>query len=382
MPVLENQTKKQSYSAVLIHPGISGGRCSGILYLSREGVFFQSEEINHSLNLRDLNIRAGGAGNRFIFFTDKNHQEITVYTSDKQVLKDPVITTNPNFQKDIVSAKKLLNKLLLGSLTLVAIIVAIIGGLYLVKDRMVEGLAKQVPVSWEKEAGDKLFTALSLQYKIIKNDSLKKEFLTVAAPLFKQVEKEGYKIDLYFVDDPTINAFALPGGKVVVQTGLIKNAKSWEEVMGVLGHELAHVTRRHHIRSVINNIGIFTILAATLGDVSALAGTFANLGGDLASLANSRSFENEADESGLDMLISAKMNPQGLISFFETLKKEQQTELNKKVEEKVDLSFLSTHPNTQDRIEHLKQKIKNIHQTYIPLPANFNAFKEALLNVN
>ncbi|MBL0078159.1 MAG: M48 family metallopeptidase [Bacteroidetes bacterium] len=116
---------------------------------------------------------------------------------------------------------------------------------------MVSSLPNQVPIEWEKKAGDKLFTTMSLQYKFIQNDSLKKVFLKISDPLFKQVEKDGYKIDLYFVKDPTINAFALPGGKVIIQTGLIENAKSWEEVMGVLGHELAHVTKRHHIRSMI-----------------------------------------------------------------------------------------------------------------------------------
>ncbi|MBK7139150.1 MAG: M48 family metalloprotease [Bacteroidetes bacterium] len=47
-----------------------------------------------------------------------------------------------------------------------------------------------------------------------------------------------------------------------------------EEVMGVLGHELAHVTKRHHIRSMINSIGLFAILSAFMGDISSLAGTF------------------------------------------------------------------------------------------------------------
>ncbi|UKJ07989.1 M48 family metallopeptidase [Solitalea lacus] len=378
MLIQENQIKPQIYQAILIHPNISGGRCSGNLFLTASGVFFDSEAINYSISLMNLIINAGGAGNRFVFFRDKDHDNISIYTSDKSVLKNEVIVANRNLNEQVSYAKKMLNKLMLGTLALLGAVVLLIGALYLLKDKMVEGLASQVPVEWEKAAGDKLFTALSLQYNIIQNDSLEKEFVKVAGPLFKQVESQGYKVDLYFVKDPTINAFALPGGKVVVQTGLIENAKSWEEVMGVLGHELAHVTRRHHIRSVINNIGVFTILAATLGDVSALAGTFANIGGDLASLSNSRAFEHEADETGLDYLVAAKINPQGLISFFETLKKEHETKLNKKVEETIDLSFLSTHPSTQDRIDNLKERIKKINLRFSPLPGNFNSFKAVL----
>ena len=101
----------------------------------------------------------------------------------------------------------------------------------------------------------------------------------------------------------------------------------------------------------------------------------------MASLSNSRSFENEADETGWDYLVNAKMNPKGLISFFETLKKEHETEVESTVKESIDLSFLSTHPDTQNRIDHLKQKEKKLNQKFTPLPNNFNDFKAALLKI-
>jgi beta-barrel assembly-enhancing protease len=371
----------QTYQAILIHPKISGGRCSGNLQINSGGVFFKSEEFEYVIPFKNLAINAGGAGNRFLFFKDKSQDVISIYTSDKSVLKNTFISSNPLFSKEIGQAKKATYKLVIASLVVIGFVVLFLGGLYLLKDKMVKGLASQVPIEWEQKAGDKLFSTMSLQYDFIKNDSLKKEFLKVGAPLFKQLEKKGYKIDLYFVKDASINAFALPGGKVIVQTGLIENAKSWEEVMGVLGHELAHVSQRHHIRGVINNIGIYAILSATVGDISALAGTFANIGGDLASLSNSRYFENEADETGWDYLVKAKINPDGLISFFETLKKENQTEIESTVKESVDLSFLSTHPDTQNRIDHLKKKRKNLTQKFEPLPNNFNNFKVAILKI-
>ncbi len=371
----------QNYPAILIHPKISAGRCSGNLHLNSVGVIFKSEEMNYEISYRDLSIYAGGAGNRFVFFKDKGQEDISFYTAEKSVLKNVFIHSNPNFSRDISHSKKKLNKLLVGSLVVMAFILLLIGGLYLSKDRMVKELASQVPIEWEKKVGDKLFSTMFLQYDFIKNDSLKKEFLTVASPLLHQVEKQGYKIELYFVKDPTINAFALPGGKVVVQTGLIENAKSWEEVMGVLGHELAHVTQRHHVRGIIDNIGIFTILSATIGDMSALAGTFANMGADLASLSNSRSFENEADKTGWDYLVNARIKPSGLITFFQTIKKVNETELESTVKESIDLSFLSTHPDMQNRIHNLKQKEKKLNQEFTPLPNNFNAFKAAILKI-
>lgn len=370
-----------TYQAILIHPDVFGGRISGNLQIKTNGVFFESSSINYHIEFANLSISVGGASNRFIFFSDSTINSISVYTSDKSILKNTILVSNNKFKQEIKKSKSTLNTPLKGIIVFLIIITLFITSLYLLKDKMVEGIANQVPISWEKKAGDKLFSTLSLQYHFIKNDSLKKEFIKVAKPLFCQIEKEGYKIDLHFVKDPTINAFALPGGKVIIQTGLIKNAKSWEEVMGVLSHELSHVTKRHHIRGIINNLGVFAILSATVGDVSAIAGTFINMGGELASLSNSRDFEIEADEKGMKYLINAKINPAGLISFFETLEKEEKTILDSTSVKNIDLSFLSTHPDTKSRIKKLKKQQKEDKTQHTVLPNTFNAFKTKLLNL-
>ena len=370
----------KTYESVIIHPQVNGGRCSGSLTIKNEEVSFVSAEITITIAFSNLSINGGGAGNRFVFFKDKLNDEISIYTADITVFKNLNLLNSNYLLNDLKQSKSIVNKSLIVIGVGLLVILAFVGSLFFLKDKMIESVANQVPQSWEKSAGDKLFNTLSLQYHFIKNDSLKREFLKVGAPLFKQLESQGYKIELYFVNDPTINAFALPGGKVIIQTGLIQNAKSWEEVMGVLGHELAHVSRRHHIRGIINNLGIIVILSAVIGDVNALAGTFANIGGELASLSNSRSFENEADETGLEYIEKAKINPSGMISFFETLKKKQTTSLDSTLSKTVYLSFLSTHPNTDDRIVNLKNKVKLMKtKEFINLPNNFNSFKEALL---
>ncbi len=371
----------KTYEGILIHPQLSGGRGSGIITVDSHSLHFKSDEISYSISFTELNITAGGAGNRYVFFKNETENEISIYTADRSVLKEAYLSDNPKFKNAIQQSSHKTNQWIYTLLIVIAVVISFIGVLYLSKDALVERLANQVPQEWENKAGDQLFNTLSLQYKFVKNDSLKKEFLKVAAPLLRQVEKDGRKIDLYFVNDPTINAFALPGGKVIVQTGLIENATSWEEVMGVLGHELAHITRRHHIRGVINNIGIYALLAASLGDISAIAGTVINLGGQMATLSNSRSFENEADQTGWDFLVQAKINPKGLISFFEILKQNNETELKSKIEDKIDLSFLSTHPDTQERIDVLKQKLQKSKLSFEPLPNTFENFKQKMIAV-
>ena len=370
-----------TYDAILIHPTANGGRISGLIHFKSNGIYFESQSINYHIGFTNLSISTGGASNRFIFFKDNSQNEISIYTSQKNILKDSFLTSNNRFKEQIKKSKNDLRKTLKSTLLIFTLFITLLGSLYILKDKMVENIAAQIPISWEQKVGDKLFTTMSLQYDFIKNDSLKKEFLQVAKPLFEQIEKEGYKVDLYFVKDSSINAFALPGGKVIIQTGLIENANSWEEVIGVLSHELAHVTRRHHIRGVINNLGIFTILSATFGDVSAIAGTFLNMGGELASLSNSRDFENEADETGRMYLINSKINPSGLITFVETIEKEEKTILDSTIAKEVDLSFLSTHPNIKERIKKLKEEQKKDTRKYQKLTNSFSSFKNKILNL-
>ncbi len=362
----------KSYDAVLIDSDLPHGRESGQLTVYEDRLEFYSEGRKFQVPLHLLSITAGGAGNRLLFFSHQKDHAISVYTSDRKILKEPFLVGQSHLHPQLKSSRKILRKIKFATLYTLLFFVLLIGGLYLSKDYLVRKIAEQVPVSWEQKAGDQLFTVIKGQYSLIENDSLKQVFLEVADPLLKQVRKKGVKVDLYFVNDPSINAFALPGGKVVIQSGLLDHAESWEEVMGVMSHELAHVTERHHMRGIINNLGLYGILSAFFGDMSAIAGTVASMGGDLASLSNSRAFETEADETGWDYLIAAKINPKGMISFFETLDRE-----HKGLKMEGNLSFLSTHPDTKERIEHLRKKYRKNPVAFSLIRHDFTAFKKS-----
>jgi predicted Zn-dependent protease len=358
------------YTAIWI--GADNDRESGSVDVRSHAVVFSAENQSHEVRFSNLNITAGGNNKELIFFSDKTNPHLSFYTSDKSILKDPFIKQHPDFASQIKVIKNTRRNILISFVSIIAMLVSVMASLFFLKDYFVESLARKVPVEWEQKVGDKLFQAISTQYYFVENDSLKQELLEVAGPLIKEIEKDGIKIEFYFVKDPTINAFALPGGKVIIQTGLIEHAGSWEELLGVVGHELAHLTRRHHIRGMIDNLGLYTIISYLFGDISALSGTLVNMGGDLASLSNSRSFETEADETGLEYLAEAGINPAGLISFFKTLKEESSTKADGY------LSFISTHPSTDDRIKHLKRILKNKGTNFKPIPRDFNKYKQII----
>ncbi len=358
------------YLGILIDSSNGNQRESGEIIVNASSIIFTSESQEVEFSFHLLQITNGGNNGELIFFAHPNKAGLIFYTAQKAILKESVFHEEPEIKAQITVLKNSRRKIVLGTSIGFAIVLAFIISLFLLKNTFVEALARKAPIEWEAKIGDKLFESLKYQYEFIHNDSLEREFLIAAKPLVDQIRKEGTKVEFYFIKQASINAFALPGGKVVIQTGLIDHAKSWEELLGVVGHELAHVTRRHHLRGVINNLGLFVLVSSFIGDFNSAAGAIINTGGDLASLSNDRAFETEADETGMNYLIASQIDPKGMISFFKTLKKES----GSKMEDYT--SFMSTHPATSERIQHLNDILKNKKYYIRPVNGDFKAFKK------
>ena len=162
-----------------------------------------------------------------------------------------------------------------------------------------------------------------------------------------------YKFEVSLVKSDVVNAFALPGGYVVVFTGLMMKAESGEEVAGVLSHELNHVLRRHGLERIVKQIGLVAVLTILLGDPQGLAGLMKQLGVELLTLKFGRAQETEADLLGVRLLYRAKIDPSGMIRFFERLSEQ----------EKGRVEILSTHPMSEDRAERLKAEVASLPKT-------------------
>lgn len=166
-------------------------------------------------------------------------------------------------------------------------------------------------------------------------------------------DRQGVKWKLHVIDDPkTVNAFATPGGYVYMYSGLILAAENEAEVAGVLAHEAAHVSARHSARQLVNAYGLEAVLGMALGrNPGLLSKIGAAVVGNGAMLAHSRSDETEADELGVKYATRVGYSPTGLISFFEKLRAQQGK--TPRV-----LTWLSTHPATEDRIAHIQRFVK------------------------
>lgn len=158
----------------------------------------------------------------------------------------------------------------------------------------------------------------------------------------------GGKWEVQVFDDKAVNAFALPGGKIGVFTGLLKAAQTQDQLAAVLGHEVAHVIAGHSAErvseSMAANLGV-GVVGATTGVDPQMLGIATNV---LFLLPHSRAHESEADLLGLDYMAKAGFDPRAAITLWQNMGKQgggKPPEL------------LSTHPSDETRIGHLQQRL-------------------------
>jgi predicted Zn-dependent protease len=178
------------------------------------------------------------------------------------------------------------------------------------------------------------------------------------APLLKAAGPLPFDVELRVVDDEAVNAFALPGGFVTVNFGLLKEAESGEEVAGVLAHELQHALLRHGTRRMLRELGMSAILGLLTGggDLQTLSGMASNLIG----LSYDRDQESEADARGVELLRKAGIDASGLATFFERLAKSGDA---------APPALLSTHPDPGDRARWVREGSGGRASRSLPAPA-------------
>ena len=183
------------------------------------------------------------------------------------------------------------------------------------------------------------------------------------ASLGNQIASHTSRADLqwqfYVVNTDVVNAFALPGGIIYVNRGLIQRADRMDELAGVLGHEIEHVVQRHSVKQMQQmqgaNVGV--TLACVLTNVcsSQAASAAINVGGAAVFARFSREDEIQADEGGFRNVVNAGINPTGMLTFFQKLLAEEQQGGNSNVS-----SWFASHPGTQDRINNIQRMLAAI----------------------
>jgi Zn-dependent protease with chaperone function len=159
--------------------------------------------------------------------------------------------------------------------------------------------------------------------------------------------QSGHNYQVLYIPQPTVNALAIPGDRIIIYQGLLAQMDSENELMMVLGHELGHFAHRDHLRSLGRGILLRLVWSYFFGDVGSLGSTLISGVETFSNAHYSRAQESQADQLGLELLVKTYGHAAGAADFFEELSKKSNANLD----------FLATHPAPQKRVKQLQQLI-------------------------
>jgi predicted Zn-dependent protease len=233
----------------------------------------------------------------------------------------------------------------------------------------------------EVQLGNSYAAQIDTQLPLIRDAQVVQYVNFLGDSLAKVTDTRGLQWHFNVVDSKEVNAFAVPGGWIYINRGLVERAQNMSQVAGVIGHEIGHVTRRHTVQQMQQaqgaNVGV--LLACTLTKVceSGAGQSAINIGGSALFAKFSRTDEAQADQEGVSTTIKARIDPNGIPEMFRILLDERKSNPTA-----VD-AFFASHPLEEDRITATKAQIA----TYPPAQLvgltrdtpEFQAFKRRLM---
>lgn len=216
----------------------------------------------------------------------------------------------------------------------------------------------------EVEMGQSYAQQINAQLPIVQDPEVNQYINVIGDSLAKVADERNLDWHFYVVNSSEVNAFAVPGGYIYVNRGLIERATVMSQLAGVLGHEIGHVTNRHTVQQMKKeqgaNIGltVFCVLQPAICNNQA-AGAAIQLGGGAIFAKFSRDAESEADAAGVTYTTRAGINPNGIPEMFEILLEERK-QRPAGVE-----AWFSTHPLEEDRIAASRAMIAKIDPAII-----------------
>ena len=222
----------------------------------------------------------------------------------------------------------------------------------------------------EREVGEEVLQQVKRQLKIVEDPEITQYVNQIGNRILANIGHTLFTYDFYVVDNNTMNAFAIPGGHIFINRGMIEIMSSEDELAGVLSHEIAHVQSRHFAQRVekgkVATIGAIAgaLLAILVGGVGGGNAGSAVMTGAMAAtqslmLSYSRADEEEADRKGLSYMEEGGFNVQAMASVFNKMIK------TKWIDTSAFPAYLSTHPGLDERIVYLENAVAAHHPATI-----------------
>jgi len=350
-----------TFVAQASHPNFGEQPVEGRIGFDRWHMHFESEFGTCQIPIPQLQIHKDEGKGEPVCFTDPAQPDLTVYTYDTRVLglrtlldaaQTRVQLQAIHKQGETKRAIKITVGFLVGCVVVAILATASIS-------LMVRVLVARIPPKFEKDLGDKFFAELQSEETFIQDSNLQAKVDLAVTPLLTSLPTNQINFQFHIMETPMANAFALPGGHVVVTTGLLKLVDRPEQLAGAVAHEIAHVTQKHGFRQIISQMGPALLFQLFLGNQGGLVGALGAGSQLLMTQGFSQEYELEADAVGWKYLVDSHIDPRGLIDVLRKLKDEEDRE---RIAGEMEIAAFRSHPTTQKRINLLEEKWHKLKQ--------------------
>lgn len=325
-----------------------------------------------------------GGNNDSILFIHLTDSELLYIALDRGIKKQ--LLQIEEIKAQLQDLFKVSDKTLYTDLSYITILLALIASLIFFRGPITGALSTLVPISVEKKIGDKIFNTKSTDEfkKVIEAE---KKLLKLLSHI-KSFDTN--KFTVHISSKTEINAYATIGGHLFVNRGLIDKLEMPEDLLGVIGHEMVHIEKRHVMKGIFQGAGLFLLMQTFFGDVTGLAAVLADNGNSLLQLSYSRDLEKEADLLAVKAMLESQIDPAGLKSAL-TIIEVENTKILKEMAGGETLGkianqdFLRSHPQTEQRcldiqneIDQLRKGPKYKQVNYKNLESDWTDFKTAM----
>lgn len=369
---------EESFSGGVFHESIKDGRVGARIRITRGEIIAESTSGDvpetFIIPIREVQLDMGGASGKMIFCRNRD-KSLTIFCEERGFAKALEQESAGLLSEPLKNLKGSLRQenrrfMFWASVSCVAVVLFCIVGYYALL-ASARTAVHALPISVDEQIGKTAIQSM-INDRLPRDHKASQVVQKIVDRLKPHAKFAEMDFQVYVVESSEVNAFALPGGQMVVYTGLIKNADSAEQLAGVIAHEMSHATLRHGLQQISQSLGVVAAIQLLVGDVGGLLALGTQVAQQSVLTSYSRTAETEADLEGARMLHAAKIDPKAMAAFFAKLKDEHGDIPGV-------ISWLSTHPQHEDRIEAINKYTESLPSVeYTPLEVEFDEAKAAL----
>lgn len=336
---------------------LTGGRVAARMSVDADRVGATSADGDYvSVDIAGCQLDVGGASGR-VWFVRSADGALTLFSEDPSFAE--ALARHPALGPRVAAVRQAHREARRRSAirwaATAVVTAAVVVGLYFGTVALARSAVKAMPASFDEQLGELAVNSMDLGGAPVVDPAIVEPVQRIVARLEQHAGAGAFSFHVQVVRSDTVNAFALPGGEIVVYTGLLEAADAPQQVAGVVAHEMAHVSLRHGLERMVQSLGIAAVVELALGDMAGLSALVLEAARTGALTSYGRDQERAADARGVRTLHASGLSPRAMAEFFAVMRAQQGDAADLPLTE-----WLSSHPDLAEReasVEALARKL-------------------------